>query len=72
MNKIPEEVIDFQPDALEIKNQKLPAWARYSVFAPLVFLAGAILWGTISRVDIIVQASGKLISDKPNFTMKPL
>jgi HlyD family secretion protein len=72
MNKIPDEVVDFQPDALEIKNQKLPVWARYSVFSPLVFLAVAIIWASICKVDIIVQASGKLISDKQNFAMKPL
>lgn len=72
MNKIPNEVVDFQPDALEIKNQKLPTWARYSVFSPLVLLMGAIIWASISKVDIIVQANGKLISDRQNFAMKPL
>ncbi len=72
MNKIPNEVVDFQPDALEIKNQKLPAWARYSVFSPLILLAGAIIWASLSKIDIIVQANGKLISDRQNFAMKPL
>jgi HlyD family secretion protein len=72
MKKIPNEVVDFQPDALEIKNQKLPPWARYSVFAPLILLTGAFLWACLGKVDVIVQANGKLISDKQNFIMKPL
>ena len=72
MNKIPHEVIDFQPDALEIKNKKLPAWAKYSVYAPLVFLMFALIWAFFGKVDVIIQANGKLISDKQNFVMKPL
>ncbi|MFA6292477.1 MAG: HlyD family type I secretion periplasmic adaptor subunit [Victivallales bacterium] len=72
MNKIPDEAVDFQPDALEIKNQKLPLWAQYSVFSPLILLVGALLWACIGKVDVIVHATGKLVSDKQNFIMKPL
>lgn len=72
MIKIPEDAVDFQPDALEIKNQKLPLWARYSVFSSFIFLAGAILWACLGKVDVIIQANGKLVSDRQNIVMKPL
>jgi HlyD family secretion protein len=70
--KIPDEVVDFQPDALEIMNQKLPLWARYSVFSSILFLGGVLLWACLGKVDVIIQANGKLVSDKQNIVMKPL
>ena len=70
--KIPNEAVDFQPDALEIKNQTLPFWARYSVFSSIIFLAGALLWACLGKVDVIIQANGKLVSDKQNIVLKPL
>ncbi len=70
--KIADEAVDFQPDALEIKNQKLPFVARYSVFAAFLFLAGTLLWACLGKVDVIVQANGKLVSDRQNIVMKPL
>jgi membrane fusion protein, hemolysin D len=72
MNKIPNEAIEFQPDALEIKNRKLPFWVRYSVFSAFIFMAGVIVWACLSQVDVIVQAKGKLASDAKNIVMKPL
>jgi membrane fusion protein, hemolysin D len=72
MSKMPNEVIDFQPDALEIKNSKLPFWVRYSVFSAIIFLIGALLWACLCKVDVIVRANGKMISDKKNIVMKPL
>lgn len=72
MTKIPDEIVEFQPDALEIKNKTLPFWVRYSVFSSFIFLLGVILWACLSKVDVIVQAKGKMISNKQNIVMKPL
>jgi len=72
MSEIPEKAVDFQPDALEIKNQVLPFWAKYSVLASFLFLVCALLWACLGKVDVIVQANGKLVSDKQNVIMKPL
>ena len=70
--KITEEAIAFLPDAIEIKNERLPKWARYSVIFSLIFFLGAILWASFGKVDVVVKASGKLISDKHDIVMKPL
>ncbi len=69
--QIAEEAIAFLPDAVEIKNEKLPKWARYSVFFSLAFFIGAILWASFGQVDVVVKATGKLTSDKLNIVMKP-
>ena len=70
--KITEEAIAFLPDAIEIKNERLPLWARYSVIFSLIFFLGAILWASLGKVDVVVKAGGKLISDKHDIVMKPL
>ena len=69
---IPDEAIEFQPDALEIANSRLPIWARYSVVLAFIFLTGALVWATLGKVDVIVTGNGKVVSDKQTIVMKPL
>lgn len=69
--KITAEAVEFLPDAIEIKNEKLPLWARYSVIFSLIFFLGAILWASLGKVDVVVKANGKITSDKQNIVMKP-
>lgn len=69
---IPTEAVEYQPDALEIANSRLPFLARYSVFFAFLFLAGVLVWATIGKVDVIVQGNGKIVSDKQTIVMKPL
>ena len=61
---IPAEAIEYQPDALEIANERLPLWARYSVVFAFIFLTGALVWATLGKVDVIVTGNGKVVSDK--------
>ena len=70
--EIPASAIEFQPDALEIANSRLPLWARYSVLFAFLFLGGALLWATLGKVDVIVTGNGKVVSDKQTIVMKPL
>ena len=70
--EIPAPAVEFQPDALEIANARLPLWARYSVVFAFLFLAGALLWATFGKVDVIVTGNGKIVSDKQTIVMKPL
>ncbi len=70
--KLSSKAIEFQPDALEIKHERLPWWARYGVLSAFIFMAGAILWSCIFKVDVIVSAEGKLVTDSPNIVMKPM
>jgi len=70
--EIPSQAIEFQPDALEIANSRLPLWARYSVIFALLFLIGVLLWSIFGQVDVIVTGNGKIVSDKQTIVMKPL
>lgn len=69
---IASEAVEFQPDALEIKNEKLPFWIRYSVLYAFLFVAAALIWACVCKVDVVVQAPGKLVTDDSSIVMKPL
>lgn len=71
-NSIPEKIVDFQPDALEIKNQKLPRRIAVGVWLPLITLTTAILWACLAKTDVVVRGNGKLVTDSPTIVMKPL
>ena len=66
------DVIDFLPDALAIRNARLPWWAANGVKWMLLFFILMLAWAWIGRVDVIVQAQGRLVSDHPTIAMKPL
>lgn len=63
--------IEFQPDALEIQQSRLPFFARFTPYAAFVMMAGAIIWACIGKVDTVVQAPARLVSDQQNIVMRP-
>lgn len=69
---IPNEVVEFQPDAIQIRDEKLPLWARLGILFSFVFFLTAILWSYFAKVDVIVQAPGKIVSDKQTIAIKPI
>ena len=71
-SEIPQEVVDFQPDAIQIRDEKLPLWARLSLWLSLFSFVIAILWACLAKVDVIVQAPGKIVSDKQIIAIKPI
>ena len=46
---IAPEAVEFQPDALEIKNEKLPLWIRYSVLYSVLFVTAALIWACAGK-----------------------
>jgi HlyD family secretion protein len=71
INLVPEAV-EYQSDALELSAKKLPWFGKAGIPLALFMFVAAVIWATISQVDIIVEADGKLISSLPNIVMKPL
>ncbi len=60
------------PDAIQLETSRPPiplylVW--YLVFA---LLGAGILWASIAEIDKIVTADGRVVTDRPNITMKPL
>ena len=70
--KIPNEIVEFLPDALEIKNQKLPLAIKLGVWFPFLILTAAIIWSIWAQTDVVIQGSGQLKTDLPIIVMKPL
>lgn len=70
--KIPADIVDFQPDALEIKHQKLPRRIAIGVWLPVIILVAAVVWACLAKTDVVVRGNGKLVTDLPTIVMKPL
>ncbi|MBR4957234.1 MAG: HlyD family type I secretion periplasmic adaptor subunit, partial [Lentisphaeria bacterium] len=71
-NTPPGEIIDFQSDALEIRNQKLPLAVRLCVWLPVLLVVLAITWACLAQMDVVVQGQGKLVTNVSTIVMKPL
>lgn len=67
-----EEIESFLSDAQAIQHSRLPLWARHSLLYMFLFFLLAVLWACIGKVDVIVNAAGKLVSSHPTIVMKPM
>jgi hemolysin D len=65
-------VAAFQPDAVVIEQQMPRRTLRLTLYAAVALIAAALGWASISRVDEIVAAPGKLITTRPNLVVQPL
>jgi hemolysin D len=65
-------IAEFQSDAIEIETRPPPRLARITLYAVLAAIATALLWATVSRIDTIVAAQGKLVTTSPNIVVQPL
>ncbi len=63
---------DFQPDAilLESAGPGIPCHLVWAVI--LLLLVAGIVWASVSKIDKIVVADGRLVTTRQNITMKPL
>ncbi len=64
--------LEFLPAALEIEETPPPFAARAMVWAIVAFLAIAIAWATLSHVDIVGVAPGKVVAAGRTKTIQPL
>lgn len=68
----PRLVTEFQSDAIEVEHQTPPRLAHVTLYCVLALIAAAVAWATVSRVDMIVTAQGKLSTTRPNLVVQPL
>jgi hemolysin D len=64
--------IDFLPDADEIERRPLPFVARLTLHLLVAALACFLTWASLSEVDLIVNARGRLSTPLPNIVVQPL
>jgi HlyD family secretion protein len=67
-----ELVVEFLPDADEMERSPLPRGTRFTLHVMLVAFVVAILWASLSHVEEIVTAHGRIVTPLPNVIVQPL
>ncbi len=65
-------IIDFQSDAVELEERPPPRVAKVTLYALSALICAAILWMSLSEVDEVVVATGKLVTSQPTMVVQPL
>ena len=65
-------VLEFQSDAIELEERKPPFLARVTLYAVVLLIGCAVYWASVSSIDEIVVAPGKLITTEPVLVVQPL
>lgn len=64
--------IDFLPDADEIERRPLPAGARITLHVVALAMLCFFVWASVSQIDMVVVARGRLVTPLPNIVVQPL
>ncbi len=70
--KINKEVLEYQPDAVEIEERPVSGKARWVLYLILGSLVAVVVGAVIFSVDRIVVTEGKLITTSPTIVLQPL
>jgi hemolysin D len=68
----PRLIAEFQSDAIEVEQRSPPRFTRLTLYCVLALILAAVTWASVSQVDMIVTAQGKLITMRPNLVVQPL
>lgn len=61
----PALVTEFKPDAAQIEEGPSPFMAKAVLYGVIAFLAIAVLWALVGKIDRIVVAQGKIVTTSP-------
>ena len=64
--------LQFMPDPDAIEQRPLGGVTRWVLFALSAMLTVGVTWASLSEIDEIITAPGKLVSSHPNLTVQPL
>lgn len=67
-----KDLLDFQPDDLELEHRPTSGRIRWTLYVILLLITAAVTWASIAEVDRVVSASGKLITTAPRILIEPL
>lgn len=70
--KLPGEILEYQPDAVEIEEKPVPGkvrWVLYLILGTIVF---AVVAAIVFKIDRIVVAQGRLITTSPTIIVQSL
>jgi hemolysin D len=71
-SKMSRQVLEYQPDAVEIEKRPVPGTVRWVLYVILGTLIMVVIGAIIFKVDRIVVAEGKLITTSPNVVIQSL
>ncbi len=67
-----EDIAACEPEAIWLETRKVPLPANIVLWLLLVLLVLGVTWACVAKVDRIVVAEGRLVTTRPNVTLKPL
>lgn len=67
-----QEILEYQPDAVEIEERPLPGKVRWVLYVILFSIILLVVSAIIFKVDRIVIAEGNLITTSPTIVVQPL
>jgi hemolysin D len=65
-------VVEYLPDADEIERSPVPPMARIVLHTVLLAIVLAVTWASVSQLDQVVTAKGRLVNPLPNVVVQPL
>lgn len=65
-------VVEFLPDADEIERSPLPPITRITLKVLTAALILFVAWASVSEIDKVVIARGRLVNPRPNIVVQPL
>ncbi|MGO8641859.1 HlyD family type I secretion periplasmic adaptor subunit [Rhizobium ruizarguesonis] len=69
---LPPAIAEFQSDAVELEERAPPRVARMTLYCVTALIALAIIWASVSSIDEVVIAPGKLVTTQPTIVVQPL
>ncbi|ANL75719.1 HlyD family secretion protein (plasmid) [Rhizobium phaseoli] len=69
---LPPVIAEFQSDAVELEERAPPRVARMTLYCVTALIASAIIWASVSSIDEVVIAPGKLVTTQPTIVVQPL
>ena len=71
-SSIGKTVIEYLPDADEIERSPVPRFAQITMHVLLCSFVAFALWASLSQLDQVVVAQGRLVNPLPNIVVQPL
>lgn len=65
-------IAEFQSDAVELEERAPPRVARMTLYCVTGLIVSAIIWASVSSIDEVVIAPGKLVTTQPTIVLQPL
>jgi len=65
-------IVEYLPDADEIERSPAPPYARVTLHLLVLAMVVFVVWASVSQLDQVVVAQGRLINPLPNVVVQPL